>query len=577
MSKPKVETKTKEGEERILPLCLKCKDTIPLFTLSQIGNMIWIEIKCNKCHTTNTIPLDHYLNTIKIKSKPHTCTIKPSHSSLSASKYCVDCSKWICDDCYCDHFSFPSLNYHLILTRELMDDIFCSQHMKRILKYYCNDCNCLLCDKCKEGSHLNHSLIDFESWILELQKINCDETLSSFDIIQRNNKHMKEYLISELTLEIEYLNKIKEDIEESYRRNEEQNKTIREFFILTYDIFKMLEDRPQYNLFKNIQNNFHVNNNKMTIKEGRNMMTFNLLNCIEYFNKNYIVNVQCNTKCISTLNKSHESGVNCLIQIKDGRLVSCSDDKTIKLWKQTEWEYECESILEGHKSKVYALHQLIDNRLVSGSFREIKIWDLTNNECLSTLTGHTNSVFALINSKDNLLISAGDNTLKLWDVSSYNCLSTLSGHNDIIYCLIELRDNRIASGSNDKSIKLWNVEERKCVGTLNGHIHNVNVLFQLNDGRLVSGSCDLTIRFWDINSLKQVGIIDSSDEIVLSFIQLSNGVLISTDENICLWDINECKLIKDISHQSYIHKLVQLNDGRIASCSDDNSIQLWNI
>ena len=70
------------------------------------------------------------------------------------------------------------------------------------------------------------------------------------------------------------------------------------------------------------------------------------------------------------------------------------------------------------------------NILVSCSYdKTIKMWDITSGSCLSTLTGHSDWVRGVaFNPKDpQMLVSCSiDKTIKVWNITSGPCLSTLT-------------------------------------------------------------------------------------------------------------------------------------------------------
>ncbi len=81
----------------------------------------------------------------------------------------------------------------------------------------------------------------------------------------------------------------------------------------------------------------------------------------------------------------------------------------------------CIKTLTGHNDCIKGVIQLIDRRLVSYSNDlTLKIWDLTQSggqKCIKTLTGHSKLFKGVIQLRDGRLVSCADDlTLKIWDI-----------------------------------------------------------------------------------------------------------------------------------------------------------------
>jgi WD40 repeat protein len=87
--------------------------------------------------------------------------------------------------------------------------------------------------------------------------------------------------------------------------------------------------------------------------------------------------------------KGHAEYISGIIQLEDGRICSCSDDKTIKVWSIESGQ--CELSIEGYTDSAKCIIQLIDRRLCSGSDDgTIRIWSKDTGVCeLSISTGYT--------------------------------------------------------------------------------------------------------------------------------------------------------------------------------------------
>ena len=100
------------------------------------------------------------------------------------------------------------------------------------------------------------------------------------------------------------------------------------------------------------------------------------------------------------------------------------------------------------------------SKLVSCSFdKSIRIWNLERNECTKTLHGHTDGVKFVESLPGNRIVSASfDKLLKIWDLKTGQCVQTLAGHEHPIYCLKLLTGcgSYMATGSYE-TIKVWDV------------------------------------------------------------------------------------------------------------------------
>ena len=70
-------------------------------------------------------------------------------------------------------------------------------------------------------------------------------------------------------------------------------------------------------------------------------------------------------------------------------------------------------------------------RIVSASDdKSLKLWDVATGACLATLKGHSESVWSVAVFPDGrrIVSASWDKTLKVWDVATGECVATLQGH-----------------------------------------------------------------------------------------------------------------------------------------------------
>src|SRR6266571_2478398 len=104
------------------------------------------------------------------------------------------------------------------------------------------------------------------------------------------------------------------------------------------------------------------------------------------------------------------------------RIVSGSDDQTIRVWNATTGETEA-GPFTGHTSSVLSVAFSPDGqRIVSGSWDQtIRVWNATTGETeAGPFTGHTESVLSVAFSPDGQRIDSGswDRTIRVWNATT---------------------------------------------------------------------------------------------------------------------------------------------------------------
>ena len=154
---------------------------------------------------------------------------------------------------------------------------------------------------------------------------------------------------------------------------------------------------------------------------------------------------------------------------------------------------------EGHSNWVRSVSFSPDGtKVASGSYPEVKLWDVTSGECLQTLEGIL-MLWRVCRFPDGTKVASGSNdkTVKLWDVTSGECLQTLEGHSaDLTSVSFSPDGTKVASGSQDKTVKLWDATSGELLQTLEGHSTGEHcVVFQM--GRRLRRGLDNTVKLWD--------------------------------------------------------------------------------
>jgi WD40 repeat protein len=231
----------------------------------------------------------------------------------------------------------------------------------------------------------------------------------------------------------------------------------------------------------------------------------------------------------------HTEDICAIIQLEDGRLCSCSEDKTIKLWNIQSGQ--CERTIEGHNDGVTRVIQLMDGRLCSGSYDGyIRVWNTYNGVCEL-------------------------------------CINTAASMN----CLVQLRNGRVCCGQFGGSIKVWSIGTGVCEMTLNGHTDDVTAIVVIDERRIYSCAGHKTIRVWNISTGVCERIWEGHKGSVLDTVLLLDGRVCSVynDGGAKIWntDSGVCELSIQVNKSS-IYRIVQLHDGQLVFTSRNDDVYM---
>jgi len=275
--------------------------------------------------------------------------------------------------------------------------------------------------------------------------------------------------------------------------------------------------------------------------------------------------------------KGHDDHVITCLQFSGTRIVSGSDDNTLKVWSAVTGK--CLRTLVGHTGGVWS-SQLQGNTIVSGSTdRTLKVWNAETGGCVHTLYGHTSTVRCMHLHNNKVVSGSRDATLRMWDIDTGECNIVLIGHVAAVRC-VQYDGRLVVSGAYDYMVKVWNPEREECIHTLNGHTNRVYSL-QFDGVHVVSGSLDTSIRVWDVESGACKHALMGHQSLT-SGMELKDNILVSgnADSTVKIWDILTGQCLQTLSgpnkHQSAVTCL-HFNKKFVITSSDDGTVKLWDV
>ncbi|CAL8331313.1 unnamed protein product [Lota lota] len=275
--------------------------------------------------------------------------------------------------------------------------------------------------------------------------------------------------------------------------------------------------------------------------------------------------------------KGHDDHVITCLQFCGNRIVSGSDDNTLKVWSAVTGK--CLRTLVGHTGGVWS-SQMRDNIIISGSTdRTLKVWDAETGECIHTLYGHTSTVRCMHLHEKRVVSGSRDATLRVWDIETGQCLHVLMGHVAAVRC-VQYDGRRVVSGAYDFMVKVWDPETETCLHTLQGHTNRVYSL-QFDSIHVVSGSLDTSIRVWDVETGNCIHTLTGHQSLT-SGMELKDNILVSgnADSTVKIWDIKTGQCLQTLQgphkHQSAVTCL-QFNKNFVITSSDDGTVKLWDL
>ena len=531
---------TLNSDLNAIPRCPKC-NLIPSFTLKYEEENAFIAYECENNHK-DIMTLRDYLNNFEEYSRKN--------------KKCEGSDK----------------TGNNIINNDRFDSL-CTIHSNTFC-FYCFECKKNICIFCK-NEHETHQLIDLSKFNFSKQeKEDIAKDIKNFEIIINDLVDLKQIistLIEDLKTSSELEMKFIKILLDTYEKEEKMNN-------INYNIIQNLKSFKKYFKLKKIDNLEKI------YKEGKKFISF-----IKGAKNIQIETFKNNFKTI----KNHSGNILYLLKLRDGRLASSSGDNSLNIYNKDTFELEI-SIKE-HQYGIPSFTEINNNRIITcsddSSMKLIKI-EKNKYQVEQVIGDHKKNVRKIIEIKDNIFVSISyDITMKVWEYKDKRLTikKNINFQNKESYCNILKINNKefVTYSGGDKFIKFWNSDNYSNIAIIN----DVDAYWTLKslcilDNNILCVAGDNSRGFYLI-SISDHQLIKKikGPKCITSMSKCLNGLLLCSiidekdNNSLVKYDFNNFNLEKisekEKAHNSNIYSVVELDDDIVASGGEGKQIKLW--
>lgn len=210
-----------------------------------------------------------------------------------------------------------------------------------------------------------------------------------------------------------------------------------------------------------------------------------------------------------SISKNNEGVRGLSLSPSEGKLVSCHEDKKLRIWDISNFSEE--QSLEGHGSDVMAVDWHPTKAFIASGSKDrlLKFWDPISNKNIGSLFNHTNTINTIkFNKNGNFMLSAGkDQILRILDLRMMKEVFQLNGHDsEVLYAdWHPIYSNQLISTDVEGKICYW-VLPSNLPTDVQFHSEG-NIIRQCafdEYGDFFASLChDKSIKLWDIKEFKR--------------------------------------------------------------------------
>jgi len=184
-------------------------------------------------------------------------------------------------------------------------------------------------------------------------------------------------------------------------------------------------------------------------------------------------------------------------------LVSCSADKTIRLWSLDTWTNLV--VYKGHDDPVWDVTWgPFGYYFLTGSHdKTARLWSTDHISFLRMFAGHDQDVDTVCFHPNSVYVFTGssDKTVRMWSIQTGSTVRLFTGHTGNLTSMACSPDGKtLASAADDGFIILWDLASGRRLKVMRGHGKGGiwSLSWSVESTVLVSGGADGTVRVWDV-------------------------------------------------------------------------------
>ncbi|KAF8835062.1 WD40 repeat-like protein [Paxillus ammoniavirescens] len=278
--------------------------------------------------------------------------------------------------------------------------------------------------------------------------------------------------------------------------------------------------------------------------------------------------------------KGHEDWVNCVrFCLDEDKLVTGSDDKTLRIWNRTTGAVE---VLRGHSGLVQDVDVARDGKMIvsDSDDKTVRIWNRESGETMHVLEGHKDDVMSVQFSPDSSRVVSGswDSTVQVWSVETGDlAFEPIKCHGGVFCVRYSPSGDRIASGA--ESVQIWNAETGSGIISIRNSL--VLSVAWTADGTYVIGGRKGEVTIWNSHTGEQLRTWKAHDDrfVSLSLSPLGNHLATCSlwgDKTAFVFDISTGEQIALLKHNENLDGIAYSPSGKfIATGCFGGKVYLW--